>query len=63
MLHGEGAEKLRALSLCAGYGRFGGPRASADELNQIFGIMEQNELLRPDRLLTGLHRLDCTVKV
>ncbi|KAJ2997028.1 hypothetical protein NUW54_g7176 [Trametes sanguinea] len=35
------------------YGRFGGPRASADELNQIFGIMEQNELLRPDRLLTG----------
>ena len=36
-----------------GYGRFGGPRASAEELSSIFTIMEQNELLIPDRLLTG----------
>ncbi|KAI0351324.1 Ribokinase-like protein [Trametes cingulata] len=37
----------------SGYGRFGGSRASAEELGQIFGIMEQNELLRQERLLTG----------
>ncbi|KAI0765649.1 Ribokinase-like protein [Trametes elegans] len=37
----------------SGYGRFGGSRASAGELEQIFSIMEQNELLQPERLLTG----------
>ncbi|KAL1940868.1 hypothetical protein VTO73DRAFT_7909 [Trametes versicolor] len=37
----------------SGYARFGGSRASAGELEQIFGIMEQNELLRQERLLTG----------
>ncbi|PIL30403.1 hypothetical protein GSI_07589 [Ganoderma sinense ZZ0214-1] len=36
-----------------GYGRFGGSRASAEELSRIFEIMEQNELLIPERLLTG----------
>lgn len=37
----------------SGYGRAGGTKASAEELNNIFGGMDQNELLRPDRLLTG----------
>ncbi len=37
----------------AGYGRFGGSRATAEELSNIFSIMEQNELLVPERLLTG----------
>lgn len=37
----------------SGYGRFGGPRATAAELTSIFGLMEQNGLLRPERLLTG----------
>ncbi|KAI1786019.1 Ribokinase-like protein [Ganoderma leucocontextum] len=37
----------------SGYGRFGGSKASAEELSRIFEIMEQNELLIPERLLTG----------
>ncbi|KAH9925910.1 Ribokinase-like protein [Epithele typhae] len=37
----------------SGYGRFGGTRTSAADLAQIFEIMEQNELLNPQRLLTG----------
>ncbi|KAH9857303.1 Ribokinase-like protein [Lenzites betulinus] len=37
----------------SGYARFGGSRASASELDQIFGLMEQNELLQQERLLTG----------
>ncbi|KAI0832040.1 Ribokinase-like protein [Trametes gibbosa] len=37
----------------SGYARFGGSRASAGELDQIFDIMEQNGLLRQERLLTG----------
>ncbi|KAH9893572.1 Ribokinase-like protein [Cubamyces lactineus] len=37
----------------SGYGRFGGPRATAAELEQIIGVMEQNGLLQQDRLLTG----------
>ncbi|CDO69691.1 hypothetical protein BN946_scf184851.g79 [Trametes cinnabarina] len=37
----------------SGYGRFGGPRTSAAELNQILNVMEQNGLLQQDRLLTG----------
>ncbi|THH28689.1 hypothetical protein EUX98_g5498 [Antrodiella citrinella] len=37
----------------SGYGRFGGSKANAEELTRIFGLMEQNELLRSERLLTG----------
>ncbi|KAI0676142.1 Ribokinase-like protein [Trametes maxima] len=37
----------------SGYARFGGSRASAAELDQIFDVMEQNGLLQQDRLLTG----------
>ena len=44
------------MKIREGYGRFGGSRASAEDLSKIFEIMEQNELLLPERLLTGLHR-------
>ncbi|KAJ4474923.1 Ribokinase-like protein [Lentinula aciculospora] len=37
----------------AGYGRSGGSKTSAAELDSIFEAMEYNELLRPTRLLTG----------
>ncbi|KAF9465531.1 Ribokinase-like protein [Collybia nuda] len=37
----------------AGYGRSGGTKASAGELNAIIESMEFNELLAPTRLLTG----------
>ncbi|KAH8093250.1 Ribokinase-like protein [Cristinia sonorae] len=37
----------------SGYGRFGGSKADAAELSRIFSLMEQNELLRSERLLTG----------
>ncbi|KAH6915743.1 bud site selection protein 16 [Coprinopsis sp. MPI-PUGE-AT-0042] len=37
----------------AGYGRSGGTKTTATELNSIFESMEQNELLFPSRLLTG----------
>lgn len=37
----------------AGYGRSGGSKTTAAELNAIFQSMEQNELLMPTRLLTG----------
>lgn len=37
----------------AGYGRSGGSKTTAAELNAIFESMEQNELLLPARLLTG----------
>jgi pyridoxine kinase len=40
----------------AGYGRFGGSKASSAELAEIFTHMEQNELLAPERLLTGQHK-------
>lgn len=36
-----------------GYGRSGGSKTTAAELNSIFESMEQNELLMPTRLLTG----------
>ncbi|KAI0073060.1 Ribokinase-like protein [Panus rudis PR-1116 ss-1] len=36
-----------------GYGRFGGTRTNAEELSKIFHPMEENGLLRQDRLLTG----------
>ncbi|KAJ3853696.1 Ribokinase-like protein [Lentinula lateritia] len=38
---------------CAGYGRSGGSKTSAAELESIFQAMEFNELLRPTRVLTG----------
>ncbi|KAG6829728.1 hypothetical protein H0H92_003687 [Tricholoma furcatifolium] len=37
----------------SGYGRFGGTRATAEELGAIFEGMELNELMGPTRLLTG----------
>ncbi|KIL69057.1 hypothetical protein M378DRAFT_184375 [Amanita muscaria Koide BX008] len=37
----------------SGYARAGGTKTSAKELNMIFNIMELNELLKQDRLLTG----------
>ncbi|KAK7031489.1 phos-pyr-kin domain-containing protein [Favolaschia claudopus] len=37
----------------SGYGRFGGTRTTATELSEIFQGLERNELLLPDRLLTG----------
>ncbi|KAF8075216.1 Ribokinase-like protein [Lyophyllum atratum] len=37
----------------AGYGRSGGTKASATELNAVFESMEGNELMEPTRLLTG----------
>ncbi|KAJ3970185.1 Ribokinase-like protein [Lentinula raphanica] len=37
----------------AGYGRSGGTKTSAAELDSIFEAMEVNELLIPSRLLTG----------
>ncbi|CCM01328.1 uncharacterized protein FIBRA_03377 [Fibroporia radiculosa] len=37
----------------SGYGRFGGTRTTAAELSGIFGLMEKNELLLCERLLTG----------
>lgn len=41
----------------AGYGRSGGSKTTAAELNAIFESMEQNELLLPTRLLTGSSRM------
>ncbi|EMD39335.1 hypothetical protein CERSUDRAFT_134375 [Gelatoporia subvermispora B] len=41
------------LSNHTGYGRWGGTRATASELDGIFESMEQNGLLLPNRLLTG----------
>ncbi|KAG6909800.1 hypothetical protein DXG01_015293 [Tephrocybe rancida] len=37
----------------SGYGRSGGTRATAAELNAVFEGMERNELMVPTRLLTG----------
>ena len=37
-----------------GYGRFGGTRTTGAELTNIFNLMEQNGLLNPPRLLTGI---------
>lgn len=37
----------------SGYGRFGGSRATAEELSKIFELMDQNGLLSSERLLTG----------
>jgi len=37
----------------SGYGRSGGSKTTAAELNATFESMEQNELLIPTRLLTG----------
>ena len=38
----------------SGYGRSGGTKATAAELNAMFESMEENELLMPTRLLTGI---------
>ncbi|KLO09547.1 bud site selection protein 16 [Schizopora paradoxa] len=37
----------------SGYGRFGGSKATPEDLIKIFNLMEQNGLLSPSRLLTG----------
>ncbi|GLB41565.1 putative ribokinase-like protein [Lyophyllum shimeji] len=37
----------------SGYGRSGGTKATAAELNAVFESMERNELMVPTRLLTG----------
>ena len=39
--------------LLPGYGRSGGSKTTAEELQTIFQAMEHNEILRPTRLLTG----------
>ena len=39
----------------AGYGRSGGTKTTAAELNATFESMEYNELLMPTRLLTGVY--------
>jgi len=44
---------LTTLMMLEGYGRFGGPRATAAELSTIFEQMEQNGFLSQERLLTG----------
>ncbi|RXW24856.1 hypothetical protein EST38_g1023 [Candolleomyces aberdarensis] len=47
----------------AGYGRSGGSKTTAAELNAIFESMEQNELLMPTRLLTGAEALSAVEKL
>ncbi|KAI9507672.1 Ribokinase-like protein [Russula earlei] len=37
----------------SGYHRVGGTKATAEELERMFSVMEQNGLLRPKRVLTG----------
>ena len=37
----------------SGYNRMGGTKATAEELERMFSVMEQNGLLRPTRVLTG----------
>ncbi len=32
----------------------GGTKATAEELERMFSIMEQNGILRPSRILTGM---------
>ncbi|KAJ3812133.1 Ribokinase-like protein [Lentinula aff. lateritia] len=48
----DGLDTIRTHH-CAGYGRSGGSKTSAAELESIFQAMEFNELLRPTRVLTG----------
>lgn len=43
----------------AGYGRSGGTKTTAEELNAMFESMEYNELLMPTRLLTGIDDFSC----
>lgn len=45
------------------YGRIGGTKTSADDLRRIFDAMTKNELLRPDRLLTGTHDVDVSLAI
>jgi len=37
----------------AGYGRSGGTKTTAAELDSVFDVLEKNEMLAPTRLLTG----------
>jgi hypothetical protein len=37
----------------SGYTRMDGTKATAEELERMFSVMEQNGLLRPTRILTG----------
>ena len=39
-----------------GYGRFGGSRATAQDITTVFDVMEANGLLTQERLLTGTYR-------
>ena len=41
-----------------GYQRSGGTKATAEELERMFSVMEQNGLLGPTRILTGRLRPD-----
>lgn len=43
--------------IALGYGRFGGSKATAKELSEIFRLMEANRLLTQSRLLTGMFYL------
>lgn len=47
----------------SGYGRLGGTRSTAAELNSIFENMERNELLIPTRLLTGIYDFFSVVRL
>jgi len=42
----------------AGYQRSDGTKATAEELERMFSVMEQNGLLGPTRILTGRLRPD-----
>lgn len=47
----------------AGYGRSGGTKTTAAELNATFESMEYNELLMPTRLLTGIDDFFCISRI
>lgn len=39
--------------MCEGYGRFGGTKTAAHDLNTLFSSLEANALISQHRLLTG----------
>ncbi len=41
------------MTRVTGYGRSGGTKTTATELNAVFDALEKNEMLTPIRLLTG----------
>jgi hypothetical protein len=62
--HSGARQKMTGMSFCprcltfllfqiSGYNRMGGTKATAEELERMFSVMEQNGLLRPTRILTG----------